>query len=694
MAFDSSKLIGKWRFKETITAQTTFSVYMGTSLNNWFATGDQSRLHSYSTMKLEGNVLKYDYDNKVAFDGSVWKNNQYGDEESYRTISIFAVPTSFNEDLGIPDIATFYEWMRVSASKISDDPGAPCQLAAPKISITGSVISWESVQYAGSYDVYYAKLTGDGTPQLITTTTNTSIDILEHLDTPGTYAFLVTAKPYNDTTAYDFVASGYSNVIDYKVQPRLDTPTTRLVDGVLSWNEIENADHYEVYSGNNLLCNTTETSCNLKKHLFRNAYNYQVMVKACPSSDSYRASEFSVALTFRQDTIVTDDMLIGEWKFNDEIVFEDDFYLANEDEEYMYRWFYAGSHDNKYYLLRTSNRGLVYTNQPSNEKKWEIVYNEGWNASKYQSIGIYRVPNSMSLYDYSIETFYNWLSNNATKTSDTVTAPIKLATPTLSITSSVLIWNAITNASSYEVVANAYDDNGNLISGRQWYAATTNSDIYEHIDLNNTYYIKVRAIGDNEQTYADSDFSNEVVYTTVIEDDRKWLDAPIVALNGKYLVWNLVNNADYYKIHYSDGTYKKVDKNQSVYDLNPTGTPTKLRVSLQACAGDGSEWLDSPYSEWITYDPYAETEENEDIIDPDNDADAIHITVRYVNGVLLATANKYCDKNIQIHLDYVTKVNLIPGNIRSGVTILGVTGTLKTTVAKEKATPMTIRKQG
>lgn len=680
MAFDSSKLIGKWRFKETITAQTTFSVSMGASLNDWFATGDQTNLHRYSSMKLEGNVLKYDYDNKVAFNGSSWRNNAYDDKESYRTISIFAVPTSFNEDLGISDIATFYEWMRASANKISDDPGSPCQLTAPTISITGSVISWESVQYAGLYQVYYAKTTGDGT--LLTTTTNKSIDILEHLDTPGTYDFKVKALPYDDATTYDFTTSENSNVLTYTVQPKLATPTTRLVEGVLSWSAIANADHYEVYSGNNLLYNTTETSCNLKQYLFRNAYNYQVMVKACPSNDSYRASEFSVALTFRQDTIVTDNMLIGEWKFNSKLVFEDNFQLTNENDYEGLSWFYSTNYDNRYVLLRYSNNKLYYS-KAYDSTRWETAYEDGWKQTKHQSIGIYSIPNTMSLFDYSIETFYNWLSNNATKTSDTATAPIKLATPTLTMTSSVLIWDAITNATQYEVNAHIYDENNNLVGGTTWYVAGTNCDVYEHIERSDTFHIRVRAVGDYDYTYADSEWSNTITYTTEIEDDRKWLDAPIIALNGRYVVWNPVNNADYYTMYFDGGSsFILIDKNQSVYELFREGVARpKTSVTLVACAGEGSEWLNSPHSNTVVYDPDAEDEE---IVVPDSDADAIHITVRYVNGVLLATAGKYCDKNIQVHLDYVSLVNLIPGNIRAGVTILGVTGSLTTTIYKKE----------
>lgn len=684
MAFDSSKLIGKWRFRELL--ETTFSVYMDSSLDNWFGTGDQSRLHSYSSMKLEittsGPVLKYDYDNKVACNGSTWRNNPYGDKESYRTISIFAVPETFNESQGITDIATFYEWMRACADKISDDPDTPYQITAPTISKTGSVISWESVEYAGSYQVYYANASPEGPAQLLTTTTNTSIDILEHLDTPGTYAFLIKALPYADATTYDFTTSAYSNALDYKVQPKLATPVTSLVEGVLSWSAIENADYYEVYRGDNLLCSTTETSCNLKKYLFRNAYNYMVMVRACPNTTDYRASETSTVSWFRQDTIVTDDMLIGEWKFNSTLVLEDNFQLTNENDYEGLPWFYATNYENRYVLLRYSNNKVYYSNI-YNSTYWETAYEEEWKQTKYQSIGIFCVPNTMSLYDYSIETFYNWLQANATKTSDTATTPIQLATPTLTMTGSVLIWDAITNATQYEVNAHIYDENNNLVGGTTWYVAGTNCDVYEHIDRSETFHIRVRAVGDYDYTYSDSEWSNTIVYTTEIEDDRKWLEAPTIVLNGRYVVWNPVNNADYYTMYFDGGSSSIIiDKNQSVYELFLEGTAThKISVTLVACAGEGSEWLNSPHSNTVVYDPDAE---NEEVVVPDNDADAIHITVRYVNGALLATAGKYCDKNIQIHLDYVSLVNLIPGNIRAGVTILGVEGTLTPVVYKKE----------
>lgn len=679
MAFDSSKLIGKWRFRTL--QDTSFSVYMDSSLDNWFGTGDQSRLHSYYSMKLEGTVLTYDYDNKVAYDGSAWQNHQYDDKESYRTISIFAVPETFNESLEITDIATFYEWMLACADKISDVPNTPYQLTAPTISITGSVISWEAVEHAGSYQVYYAQT--EETEQLLITTSSKSVDILESLDTPGTYDFKVKALPYDDATTYDFTTSDYSNALSYKVQPKLATPTTRLIEGVLSWSAITNADYYEIYSGNSLLCSTTETSCNLKKYLFRNAYNYRVMVKACSNTNDYRPSEFSVVLTFRQDTVVTDDLLIGEWTFNNTLIFEDNFQLTNENDYEGMSWFYATNYEYRYALLRHSNNKLYYS-KVYDSAYWKAGYEEGWKEStRYQSIGIYRVPNTTSLFDYSIETFYNWLSNNATKTSDTATTPIQLATPTLTMTSSVLIWDAIVNATQYEVNANIYDENNNLVGGKTWYIAGTNCDIYEHIDISDTYQIRIRAVGDYDYNYSNSEWSNVISYTVEIEDDRKWLDAPTIVLNGKTVVWNPVENADYYTMYFNGGNSSIIiDKNQTAYDLFLPGTATyKISVTLVACSGEGSEWLNSTHSNTVVYDPDAK---NEEVIIPENDADAIHITVRYVNGALLATAGKYCDKNIQIHLDYVSLVNLIPGNIRAGVTILGVEGTLTPVVYKNE----------
>jgi hypothetical protein len=55
---------------------------------------------------------------------------------------------------------------------------------------------------------------------------------------------------------------------------------------------------------------------------------------------------------------------------------------------------------------------------------------------------------------------------------------------------------------------------------------------------------------------------------------------------------------------------------------------------------------------------------------------AIDVTLNSRNGVTLATSGKYCPDNISVSLPDTDKVKLIPENIKEGVSILGVEGSL------------------
>jgi hypothetical protein len=55
---------------------------------------------------------------------------------------------------------------------------------------------------------------------------------------------------------------------------------------------------------------------------------------------------------------------------------------------------------------------------------------------------------------------------------------------------------------------------------------------------------------------------------------------------------------------------------------------------------------------------------------------AINVTMNSKNGVTLATNGEYCPDNIFVSIPEAEKANLIPENIKDGVSILGVEGSL------------------
>lgn len=54
---------------------------------------------------------------------------------------------------------------------------------------------------------------------------------------------------------------------------------------------------------------------------------------------------------------------------------------------------------------------------------------------------------------------------------------------------------------------------------------------------------------------------------------------------------------------------------------------------------------------------------------------AINVTMTNKSGVTLATSGKYCESNVVVAPSTTDQNNLVPANIKKGVSILGVTGT-------------------
>jgi hypothetical protein len=54
---------------------------------------------------------------------------------------------------------------------------------------------------------------------------------------------------------------------------------------------------------------------------------------------------------------------------------------------------------------------------------------------------------------------------------------------------------------------------------------------------------------------------------------------------------------------------------------------------------------------------------------------AINVTMTNKSGVTLATSGKYCESNVVVAPSSTDQNNLVPANIKKGVSILGVTGT-------------------
>lgn len=105
------------------------------------------------------------------------------------------------------------------------------EIAAPVISLNGSVVSWDAVKNATSYLVYV-----DG--QQVTRTEATSIDFagFEY----GMHTITVAATNGE-------ITSGQSNSVLYINELKLDAPVLSLTGEILRWTEVSNASLYRLY---------------------------------------------------------------------------------------------------------------------------------------------------------------------------------------------------------------------------------------------------------------------------------------------------------------------------------------------------------------------------------------------------------------------------------------------------------------
>lgn len=138
-------------------------------------------------------------------------------------------------------------------------------LGAPKVTLTGDVVSWNSIKEAKHYLLYI-----DEEEVKVTTTSFNLVD--ENLE-EGTYTIYVVAVK-------DEVISKPSNKVKYTVtvaERRLDAPVVTLTGDVVSWNSISGAESY-IIKVNGQEITVTGTSFDLStKELEPGTYDIKVV---------------------------------------------------------------------------------------------------------------------------------------------------------------------------------------------------------------------------------------------------------------------------------------------------------------------------------------------------------------------------------------------------------------------------------
>lgn len=165
------------------------------------------------------------------------------------TITVTGVAYTWNQSTGVLVLSnpTADGSITVVAEQI--------KIAAPTLSISGSTLSIVTSDNLPSTYTLTATGVGDTKTKsgLLKSGTTTTYDLSQWLTDTGTYT--ITAVGVNSL----YKTSDSSNAVTYTVQlPQLSTPTGLTIDGTtLSWDEVENAESYDVYADDTVLLGNT-----------------------------------------------------------------------------------------------------------------------------------------------------------------------------------------------------------------------------------------------------------------------------------------------------------------------------------------------------------------------------------------------------------------------------------------------------
>nr|DAT91691.1 MAG TPA: Hint (Hedgehog/Intein) domain N-terminal region [Caudoviricetes sp.] len=375
------------------------------------------------------------------------------------------------------------------------------QLAAPVISLSGSIVSWAAIPDAESYKLY---VNGQFTANL---GNELSVDLSQviALKVPYTVNVLAHASGFKD--------SELSNTISYTPKP--DAPVLTLNGNILSWVAIPSATKYTLVAISNSL------SLSKTKTVDANTTSLDLTTWTDLVPSSWTIGAIAYVGDVRSDT-------------SDTVTYVNTIQLA--------------------YPETVNISGNVLTwNNVANNSGYEILYRRVNGTGEIYQTDI--VDTDITQHTLTVTTAGSYsitvvtigtgsYTDSEESPSVTYTVQNKLATPTIAIDGNTLNITDVENAQKYKIYAN-----GELKTTIPKGSTQTTYDL-TNLNLSaGNYAITVVA---EAEGFTDSDVSNSVNYTVQAQ-----LATPTIAMNadGKTLEITDVENATSYDV-YVDGTLK------------------------------------------------------------------------------------------------------------------------------------------
>lgn len=328
-------------------------------------------------------------------------------------------------------------------------------LNTPSVSVSNTLnrISWSSIPNATLYEIYAVE---DGVYNLIDTTSSMYYSVV---DFPTQTVFAVRAISSNPK----HISSEYSNEVTYVV--KLATPSVTIDGREMTWNAIENATSYEVFTRDPSTSSytvslgvTTDTTFTVNTvYDTAGTYYFRVVAMAENYANSYQSTAVTFVVTQLEAPVATLTDTTLTWN-------------AIENAEGYEVW----------------NEEILVTTIA------ELTY----NLMDYQGLA------SGSTFAVKATTSYDGYVNS--ELSDAVTYVVKLAAPVVTILNNTISWEPVENATSYEIFT--------LVDGVYSAIGTTTELLYDvnqitDIATGTTFVVSASALN-----YSTSDYSNEVVY--------------------------------------------------------------------------------------------------------------------------------------------------------------------------------------
>ncbi len=351
--------------------------------------------------------------------------------------------------------------------------GKQKKISKPDVNLCDNVISWNKIEGATTYKV---KING----KVVVETEELSYEFIP--TDVGLYSIIITATNGRESSDSAKILYVSSSMI-------IDSPFIIINGNTISWNEIENASSYDVYVNDELKANVINPS-----YEFDDTFKgtNKVYVKAISSNNLYVNSTKSNIIYYNVSNSFLDAPIIT---INENIVSWDSVQGASSYNVYI---------DGK--LIKN----ITETNYTVSISK----------------VGEYKV--TVVAVSSDVITSNSNYSNEVTYTKNQTL----LQTPVISNIDDLVSWDAVPNATSYEV----YVD-GQLIE-------TINDVLYEVVSTNGNHEVYVIATSSNS-SYASSLSSNKLI----INVKEKVLAAPVIKVLYDTVSWDAVAGANSYLVY-------------------------------------------------------------------------------------------------------------------------------------------------